>query len=138
MNTIKITLFFLAFTLIGCSDTNEDATDKLETTGILGRWEINNRSYNGIALLTVVCCEFIEFSVDENKDDLSGVYTFSSEQTSTTGTFTLDDSNETIALQSDQDETVYDVVLSASQQAFILSYTAQDDTLVSENWMVTQ
>lgn len=138
MNTIKITLFFLAFTLIGCSDTNEDAADKLETTGILGRWEINNRSYNGIEPLTVVCCEFIEFSVDENKDDLAGVYTFSSEQTRITGTFTLDDSNETIALQSDQDETVYDFVLSASQQAFILSYTAQDDTLVSENWVVTQ
>ena len=138
MNTIKITLFFLAFTLIGCSDTNEDATDKLETTGILGRWEINNRSYNGLAPLTVVCCEFIEFSVDKNKNDLSGVYTFSSEQTSSTGTFTLDDSNETIALQSDQDETVYDFVLSASQQAFILSYTAQDDTLVSENWVATK
>ena len=134
MKQLQLILFL--FFLLGCStgDDNDNRTDKLNPIGILGNWKINDRSFDGITPLIVVCCEFIEFKADENKQDLSGLYNWSSGQFRGSGIFTIDNINQALILQDENDEDVYEFIISESGQEFLLNYL-DNETLISESWI---
>lgn len=136
MNIVRLFLILFTFLLIGCSDKDENSIDELEAIGILGSWEINSRSFDGIEPLIVLCCEFIEFSVDGNKEDFSGIYNLSSGQFNETGTFTLESSNRTLLMQDDNNMNQYQFILSETLQEFELIYNEQDDDIqIVETWI---
>ncbi|MEL6390673.1 MAG: hypothetical protein AAFQ02_10945 [Bacteroidota bacterium] len=135
MPTSKTIIFylFLGFLLGSCSSA-EPPIDLLPSTGILGKWEIQNRSINGIEPLIVVCCEFIEFVADENLDDLTGDYSWSAGQFTGNGSFTLTEDLQGIILTDKNDIDSFTIMISPTQDAFELSYSDSQDAIVRELW----
>ena len=132
MKQLKFILTLILF--VGCSDDDRNFTDELEQIGIVGNWEISSRSINGITPLIALCCEFIEFKADENKEDLSGIYHWSDGQFSDSGIFKIDIINQALILQDENDEDVYEFLISESGQEFILNYF-DNESLISESWI---
>ena len=69
--------------MIFCIGCGKDASPELETAtppqhcdmeqiGHLGKWEIHDRTTNGITPLIALCCEFINLEEDDLLEDCNG------------------------------------------------------------------
>lgn len=93
-----LTLLLFSFTL-GCAkevDNNpnegeQQSTDLLEQYDLIGEWEIQSRSFNNITGMPALCCEFVEFSVDQNEIDNIGIFSYYGNGESVAGTFEVID-----------------------------------------------
>ena len=100
--------FILFFTLIltGCSNNNNENSNPLSNTGLIGDWEISGRGINNVSSLEAVCCETIKFIDDANTHDFRGTYIFNdSSGVVTNGIFTVDSDNGAIAYTTENDNT---------------------------------
>ena len=94
-----LTLLLFSFTL-GCAkevDSNpnegeQQSTDLLEQYELIGEWEIQSRLVNNISGMPALCCEFVEFSVDQNEIDNIGIFSYNGNGESVAGTFEVIDS----------------------------------------------
>ncbi|MEO1259797.1 MAG: hypothetical protein AAFZ15_13475 [Bacteroidota bacterium] len=102
MKLIPSLLLICLLFSVGCQNDDETAPpNPLSEVGILGQWEIQQRSYGGIAPLLPFCCQFFEFKDDEAPDDLTGLYKYEGDiyTDNNEGTFTIDLQNTTILLE---------------------------------------
>jgi hypothetical protein len=130
-------LFFLAGSLLitSCSDNDTgqegQRSDQLEQYDILGEWQLEVRSINGITDAAVECCDILNLRTDEVKDDLSGVFVANGVGYETQGTFTLKlDANKLEFIHADEN-LEYAFQVNADVLTFI--YEEAGDT-IEENW----
>ncbi|MGF1554982.1 lipocalin family protein [Paucihalobacter sp.] len=135
----KYLIFLLLAPLLLAFTCDEDADinyDKLNELGILGEWEINSETINGISDLTVQCCKFIEFLPDSNNEDFNGLFTFNDDPSqSYNGVFTVDPTNQVITFQRDGNEdVVYSYTINGSQDTLSFTFT-ENDAIFEQNWV---
>ena len=118
-----------------CEDDNIPIEDSLEESGVLGRWEFADETVNGISDLLPKCCKFFEFTPDNNKEDLNGLFLFTDESVEYSGIFTLDPTNQQIVFQREGNNTVvYDYELNSSQDYLTFSFIEGENLNYVQGW----
>ena len=111
MKTFSILLFTMAMVLFsGCEKADEapGQVKKLDATGILGTWEIQTYTANGITDMSIHCCEFTEFIDDDQPGDYNGLYKTYGPGYESNGIFTIDPDSSILVFGDSTDQTVYD------------------------------
>lgn len=81
--------------------------DELNTTYLLGRWEITDETVNGVQDLLPKCCEFFEFNINNKGDDLIGNSNYTdSAGINNYGIFTVDTINQTITFEQEGEQPI--------------------------------
>ena len=119
-----------------CEDDIVTTDDILIETGLLGRWEIESETIDGISDLTRKCCRFFEFMPDDDVMDDRGLFVFTDSQgLENTGSFTLNESDQIIYLvDDDNDEFVIAYLLDPSLQNLTLTFTENGAEFV-QGWV---
>lgn len=94
----RIIYLLVASFLLTMSCSNDDnTTNPLSETGLIGTWGINGKGINNVSSIEAICCETLIFSEDSNIRDFNGNYEFDqSVGVTTNGTFVVDTLNNTI------------------------------------------
>ena len=74
IKTQYILLVMFLFTMLSCQKNEPAPLDELEQLGITGQWKLESRTVDGIASLLIECCDYIEFKVDDQPNDLKGEF----------------------------------------------------------------
>jgi hypothetical protein len=133
---MKSLLIFTIMVLAAVPSCNDDeeipiTRDRLEDTGILGKWKLESRAVNGISNLAVECCDYIVFYQDREPDDLSGNFEASGYQYATIGIFTLNLDEESILFQYEDRNMEYTFDLEQNTLNFLY---VEDKNEISETW----
>lgn len=136
MKYLKLLLLIPFLMAFQCEEDILPKEDKLYNTDLLGRWEIADETISGIQDLLPKCCEFFEFNIDENGDDLIGDFYYTdSSGTNTYGIFTVDTVNQTITFEQDGKQTiVYNYVLDATKEYLTFSFIQENRAYV-QSWV---
>ena len=121
----------------GCSKSNDDViSDPLESSNILGTWEIQNRTVNGTTNPEALCCEFITFMPDQNKGDLYGLFESTGNGSQNEGSFTFNDREQTFTFIMEDKELIYRYDLTLGDPHDIITYYFLEGTdEISEDWI---
>ncbi len=133
MKLLKIPLLLglCMMMLTACDSDDSLSVDELEAIGVIGAWEIEQREVNGVSSLTVLCCDFIEFTTDENLLDLVGQFRSYGVGYETLGTFEINTTDQTILFTWDNRQLLYS--FEVQSDALIFQYDDHGDN-VSETW----
>ncbi|MDR9401253.1 MAG: hypothetical protein RI558_07520 [Psychroflexus sp.] len=130
-------LFILIISLLitSCSDddTGQEVkqSDNLEQHNVLGEWQLEVRTINGITDAAVECCDFITFSTDDIKNDLSGNFSANGTGYETNGTFDLNPTESIIQFNFDNEVLIYNYEINGNA----LSFTYEEDgDAIEELW----
>lgn len=132
----NLKLLFIGLMLFAACNEDEDPPSAPESaltnTGILGNWEIQNRTLGDISDLTAKCCEFILFEEDQNMDDLIGKATSTSPGSVNEWVFTLNPADSSMTLVRDNRTLSYSYAIDNDR----LSLEYLDDSVtVKEVWI---
>lgn len=83
-------VLIFALSIISCGTEDNNTSNPLIDTGLVGNWEISGRGINNLSSLESLCCETLSFLDDDNERDLSGLYIFDEQGIITNGTFLVD------------------------------------------------
>ncbi|MCA0132134.1 hypothetical protein [Winogradskyella alexanderae] len=125
--------FLVAFQ---CESNDPAPFDNLESTGLLGSWEIQNEILNGnISDMIPRCCEFLEFDPDDNIRDNIGLLTYNDTQgLVNSGTFEVDLNNQTILfIDDDNDQLLITYSIDETQGTLTIDFT-EGDTIITQDW----
>ncbi|MDY2586929.1 hypothetical protein [Winogradskyella aquimaris] len=134
LQILLFTPFLMAFQ---CESDDPAPFDNLETTGILGSWEIQDEVINGnISDMIPRCCEFLEFDPDDDIRDNKGLLTYNDSQgLVNSGTFEVDFDNQIILfIDNDDDEFLFTFSLDESQDILTIDFN-EDGTDYTQNWV---
>ena len=107
-------LLLLVVFLASCEKEPSKPVGKLEELEILGTWEINAQTINGITDMSVLCCEFTEFMEDQDLNDHKGNYRTYGNGHESAGVFEIDPNNARI-LWGETNTQAYNYELQANQ-----------------------
>lgn len=93
MRILRGVIIVLLSTLFACNADSD--IDPLVDNPLLGTWEIAANSHNQ----SIECCEFLEFSLDENKEDFVGKFLSYNAEFNAAGTFEYFEFDRTILLK---------------------------------------
>jgi len=113
---------------------NIEASDNLEQFGILGKWKLDSRDYGGISDLAVIIGYTLEFKTDSTSTDLKGLFRVIEPAYEANGVFELDTLNETIELNYDNKQKLYEIQI--SETTIVLNYV--EDTAAITEWWIKQ
>ncbi len=135
MKPVKFLLLAMFLMAFQCEEDILIPENDLESTGILGKWEIADESVNGISDLSVKCCRFLEFLEDENEKDLRGNFSYTEFDMIYEGTFTVDPPAQQIIFEHEDLETlIYNYAINSSKD--YLTFTYRDgDSDIEEGWV---
>ena len=102
MKILRILLLVPFLMAFQCDEDDDFFDDLLIDTGLLGRWEISNEAIGGISDLLPKFGRFYEFEMDDNPDDLQGLFLYEDEFGVYPGVFTVDEANQTIIFQREE------------------------------------
>lgn len=123
---------FMAFQ---CNDEIETIEENLNETGLLGRWEITDEVVNGIDDMLPKCCRFFQFDPDDNKQDLTGLFTFIDFTGDYSGIFTVDQTKQQIIFQREgREPVVYDFTMNSSQDYLTFSFIEEENLNYVQGW----
>ncbi|WP_243471857.1 hypothetical protein [Winogradskyella sp. MH6] len=88
LNFYVVLIFVLS--VISCGTEDNNTSNPLIDTGLVGNWEISVQGINNLSSLEALCCETLSFLDDDNERDLSGLYIFDEQGIITNGTFLVD------------------------------------------------
>lgn len=136
MTYLRLLLVLPLLMAFQCNDDDALMEDRLNDTGLLGTWEINDEINNNISDLLPRCCQFFEFLTDDNKEDLSGQFMFTDDLGQDyQGVFSLNESNQTIRFQRDGNEDlVYDYDINAVQDYLRFTFT-EGSSQINQGWV---
>ena len=137
MKYLKLLVLAILLMAFQC-DEDIKIIDPLVETGILGRWEIADETVNGISDLLPKCCRFLEFSPDDNLEDLIGNFIYTDElQEDIEWTFIIDPVDGLIIFKRQgRDDLVYDYEINDAQD--YLTFTFSEGNAVHvEGWRRT-
>lgn len=126
--------FLMAFQ---CEDDDPAPFDKLETTRILGRWEIADEVMNGvISDMLPRCCEFLAFEPDDKIGDYKGFLTYTDSQgLIKSGTFEIDTTNQTVLfIDDDNDKITFKFAVDDSRENLTIDFT-ENGTNFTQGWV---
>lgn len=133
-------MLFPCLTAFQCESDDPAPFDILDTTGLLGSWEIQDEIINGnISDMIPKCCEFLEFDPDDNITDSKGLLTYTDSQgLVNSGTFEVNLDNQTILFIDDEnDEFIFDFSINESQENLMVDFT-EDGTNYTQTWIRIQ
>ena len=135
MRFLRLLYLLLAVIGLQCEDDAPPVPDLLDKTGLLGKWEIEDETINGISDLLPKCCRFFEFMPDNQKDDLIGLFQFTDETGEYPGIFTVDQANQQIVFQREgRSPVVYDFTINSTQDYLTFSFTEGEDSNHIQGW----
>ena len=107
MQKLRISLLFLITQLITSCDTDDNnISNPLIETGLIGEWEIIGRGINNVSSLEALCCETLSFLDDDNERDLNGSFIFDEHGIITNGSFTINLEENTIDYSTENSDTI--------------------------------
>ena len=132
---LKLLFLFPFLMAFQCEEDILPKEDKLYNTDLLGRWEIADETISGIQDLLPKCCQFFEFNIDENGDDLIGDFNYTdSFGTNIYGIFTVDTVNQTITFEQEgQQPIVYNYMLDTTKEHLSFSFNLDNKAYV-QTW----
>lgn len=119
-----------------CESDDPAQFDNLETTGLLGKWEIQDEIINGnISDMIPKCCEFLEFYPDDDITDSKGFLTYTDSQgLVNSGTFEVNLDNQTILfIDNENDEFIFDFSINNSEENLTIDFI-EDGTNYTQSW----
>ncbi len=132
MNHYLKVWFCLLFLMAACGDEDSEQGSELEKSGVLGQWELQSRSYDGINPLIIEVGQYLALLEDENQNDLIGNFLARSPGSETEGVFELDPSAGTIRFEFRDRMLIY--LYDVQNDALIFDYE-EDGTDISEVWI---
>lgn len=132
-NLIFFPVLFLCIliTFSGCEKDNNETSDNLEQFGILGQWKLKTRIINGIADLSITCCDYIIFKPDNEPENFKGKFTAYGVGYETNGEFELNPSSSIINFVYDNSQKSYEIQISDSLTTFRYNENIQE---IIEDW----
>lgn len=107
--------------------------DALFYTGLLGEWEIFERSSNGVSSTVIICCEMFSFLPDDNPDDLNGIFHYTGNGEDAEGTFFVDSANQEIHFEYGFEQMMYKYDFTQSVDILDFDYVEDQDQM-TESW----
>jgi hypothetical protein len=132
----NLTFLLIGLLLFTACNEDEEAQPQpgpLESSGILGNWEIQFRSYNNISDASALCCEFLLFEEDENQSDLKGKMISTSTGSVTEWEFIMDVENSRITFNRENNTREYEYAINDGSLSF--EYM-EDSTTVKRSVLV--
>ena len=117
---------------MSCEKDKTEPSDNLEQFGLLGKWKLDSRDYGGILSGAVLCCDTLEFKSDSESTDLKGLFRAVGAGYETNGVFEFDNLNETIELNYDNKQKLYEIQISETR--IVLNYV-EDSVAITEWWI---
>ncbi len=105
--------------------------DNLEQFGILGKWTLEYRDYGGLSSGAVIIGYALEFKKDSTPTDLKGLFRVVVPTYEADGVFELDTLNETIELNYDNQQRLYEIQI--LETSIVLNYM-EDGVAITESW----
>lgn len=133
---VKLLLFLPFLFSFQCKDNDPAPLDRLEETGLLGRWEIQDEVLNGvIADLLPRCCAFLVFKADDNISDKRGLLTYTANEIVKNGTFQVDESNQKIIfVDEDNDEFIFEFEFNEAKEQLIIDFI-EEEVNYTQTWV---
>jgi hypothetical protein len=127
-------VFVLLFVLTACDNDDSNDDSALVKSGILGRWELLSRSFDGITPLIREVGYYLTLEEDQSLSDFSGDFSAISPGSESSGTFELDPVNGTVSFELGLQTLIYEYDL--QDDALIFDYQ-EDGTAINEIWIRT-
>ena len=112
----------LIVALLACN--SESGEDPMTGNPLLGKWEIVANSHNQ----SIECCEFLEFSLDDNKEDFVGNFLDYSAEVNASGSFEYFEFDKTILLKYEDEYELHELQIQAAI-LILKTMTVDNDTL---------
>jgi hypothetical protein len=128
----NIFVLVLLFTLTSCDNDEPNDDSALVKSGILGRWELQSRSFDGITPLIREVGFFLTLTEDTNRGDLSGEFTAISPGSETDGVFELNPMNGTIRFEFGDRTLTYEYDIQNNTLVFDFK---EDGSNINEIWV---
>lgn len=130
-----VLVFVMLFILNACDndETNDDSA--LVKSGILGRWELQSRSFDGITPLIREVGYYLTLLEDKDRSDLNGDFFSVSPGSETTGLFELNPTSGTIRFEFRSETLFYEYEV--RDDVLIFNYQ-EDGTDIEEIWVKSE
>ncbi len=122
----------MLFILTACDNDEPNDDSALVKSGILGRWELQSRSFDGINPLIREVGYYLTLLEDKDRSDLSGDFFSVSPGSETEGVFELNPMNGTIRFEFGDRTLTYNYEV--RDDVLIFDYR-DDDTDIEEIWV---
>ena len=128
----RLSLLLLALAaLTACTKEEAVQTDQLQELGMFRLWKLDTREVGSISSLAIACCDYLEFSPDQEPEDLRGDFKAYGAGYETIGSFELNNARDSIWFYYDDNEQVSGFQM--IEDVFIRSYL-EDNHPVVEGW----
>jgi hypothetical protein len=133
-------LLLIGFLFASCEKDEENTSNEnpnpqlqevLVESGLLGNWEILDRTFGVITPPIAICCEYMSFSDDTISTDLKGLFTYEGNGEDVEGTFTMDTIQSKLFFEYGNNERTFGFAIDSNQVLF--TYT-EEDVEVFETW----
>jgi len=125
----------LIFFLTACDNDEPNEESALVKSGILGRWELQSRSFDGINPLIREVGYYLTLLEDKDRSDLNGDFFSVSPGSETEGVFELNPMNGTIRFEFGDRTLTYNYGVRDDVLIFDYRY---DDTDIEEIWVKSE
>jgi hypothetical protein len=125
----------MLFILTACDNDEPNDDSALVKSGILGRWELQSRSFDGINPLIREVGYYLTLLEDKDRSDLSGDFFSVSPGSETEGVFELNPMNGTIRFEFGDRTLTYNYEV--RDDVLIFDYR-DDDTDIEEIWVKSE
>ena len=125
-----LTLLIIFTLLTSCKDEKIEKTDPLEQIGILGKWNLQSLTINGITDL-IIHYDTIQFNTGDNIDDYKGEFRSVGPGYETIGEFQLNETNNTVLIEYSNTQRQYEFQISNTSMTFT-NFEDNDDFI--EDW----
>jgi hypothetical protein len=130
-----IFVFVILFVLIACDNDEPNDDSALVKSGILGRWELQSRSFDGITPLIREVGYYLTLLEDKDRSDLNGDFFSVSPGSETTGLFELTPTSGTIRFEFRSETLIYEYEV--REDVLIFNYR-EDGTDIEEIWVKSE
>jgi len=130
-----IFVFVILFVLTACDNDEPNDDSALVKSGILGRWELQSRSFDGITPLIREVGYYLTLLEDKDRSDLNGDFLSVSPGSETTGLFELTPTSGTIRFEFRSEILIYEYEV--REDVLIFNYR-EDGTDIEEIWVKSE
>ncbi len=131
----NVFVIVLLFTLTACDNDEPNDDSALVKSGILGRWELQSRSFDGITPLIREVGYYLTLLEDKDRSDLTGDFFSVSPGSETAGLFELNPTSGTIRFEFGDRTLTYEYEV--QDDVLIFDYR-EDDTDIEEIWVKSE
>lgn len=132
MNPKLVFFLFSLYLLGGCQNEETTPTCDLRQSDLIGTWEIQSLTIDGISSLAIVCCQFLELQEDGQAQDCQGGFIYSDAQNLINqGSFVLAPSSLSISFNTGSRQFTYAYQVQNEQLTFIYQ---EDGAEFVETW----